>query len=183
MAALRFVLAHNLTVMVRLRICGHPLAATTRRCPDQAGIFPALNDISIGKTGLIMTLKMRLVVMWMFTGALSALMLLSALPDLLQHPEAAAVFHRLGYPAYLLPFLGTAKILGVLVVVAPGVVRLKEWAFAGLTFDLLGALYSHLAIGDPPGVWMPALIGLVLISGAYASLHFARERLAVVPQW
>ena len=125
-----------------------------------------------------MTLKMRLALMWAFTGLLAALMLLSAVPDLLQLPAAAEVFHRLGYPVYLLPFLGTAKALGVLVVIAPGVPRLKEWAFAGLTFDLIGALYSHLSIGDPPGVWLPALIGLLLISGAYGSLRFARERQA-----
>ena len=130
-----------------------------------------------------MTMKMRLVSMWVFTGLLAALMLLSAVPDLLELPEAAAVFHRLGYPAYLLPFLGTAKLLGVLAVVAPGTARLKEWAFAGLTFDLLGALYSHLSIGDPPGVWLPALIGLVLISGAYASFRSARQRPAAAPQW
>jgi hypothetical protein len=110
-------------------------------------------------------------------------MLLSAVPDVLEFPEAAAVFHRLGYPAYLLPFLGTAKTLGVLVVIVPGVARLKEWAFAGLTFDLLGALYSHLAIGDPPGVWLPALIGLVLISGAYASFRFARAHREAVLSW
>ena len=139
--------------------------------------------ISIDESELIMTMKMRLVLMWVFTGLLAALMLLSAVPDLLELPEAAAVFHRLGYPAYLLPFLGTAKLLGVLAVVAPGTATLKEWAFAGLTFDLLGALYSHLSIGDPPGVWLPALIGLVLISGAYGSLHLAREREAAAVRW
>jgi hypothetical protein len=130
----------------------------------------------------MMTLKMRLVLRWVFTGLLAALMLLSAVPDLLELPAAAAVFQRLGYPVYLLPFLGTAKMLGVLVVIVPGVARLKEWAFAGLTFDLIGALYSHLAIGDPPGVWLPALIGLVLISGAYGSFRFTRQRQAAL-QW
>jgi len=130
-----------------------------------------------------MKLKMQLVLMWAFTGLLAVLMLLSAVPDVLQLPAAAVVFHRLGYPVYLLPFLGTAKILGVLVVLAPGQARLKEWAFAGLTFDLLGALYSHLAVGDPPGVWLPALIGLVLISGAYATRYLARQRHTVELSW
>jgi hypothetical protein len=131
----------------------------------------------------MMTFNMRLILRWVFTGLLAALMLLSALPDLLQLPAAAAVFHRLGYPPYLLPFLGTAKMLGVLVVIAPGVVRLKEWAFAGLTFDLLGALYSHLAVGDTPDVWLPAMIGLVLISGAYVSFRLARQGQTAALQW
>jgi hypothetical protein len=46
-------------------------------------------------------------------------------------------------------FLGTAKILGVIAVLVPGAGRLKEWAYAGLIFDITGALYSHLSVGDP----------------------------------
>ena len=76
------------------------------------------------------------------------------------------VFRHLGYPPYLLLFLGTAKILGVAAVLAPGLPRLKEWAFAGLTFDLIGALYSHVSVGDPASVWAPAAIGLVLMAGS-----------------
>ena len=66
-----------------------------------------------------------------------------------------------------MPFLGTAKLLGVAAVLAPGFPRLKEWAFAGLTFDVVGALYSHLSVGDPANVWMPAAIGLSLVSASY----------------
>ena len=96
---------------------------------------------------------------------MAALMLLSAVPDVLRIPDALLVFNRLGYPPYLLLFLGTAKILGVAAVLIPGVSRIKEWAFAGLTFDVTGALYSHLSIGDPPGAWMPAVVALALIGG------------------
>jgi DoxX-like protein len=92
-------------------------------------------------------MKARMWLGWAVTGLMAALMLLPAVPDVLRIPGALAVFRHLGYPPYLLVFLGTAKILGVGVVLAPGVVRLKEWAFAGLTFDLTGALYSHLSVG------------------------------------
>ena len=104
---------------------------------------------------------------WIVTGLMAALMLLSAVPDVLRIPDALAVFRHLGYPPYLLLFLGTAKILGVAAVLVPGVSRLKEWAFAGLTFDLTGALYSHLSVGDPTSVWMPAAIGLLLMAASY----------------
>jgi hypothetical protein len=104
---------------------------------------------------------------WAVTGLMAALMLLSAAPDVLRSPEAVTVFRRLGYPPYLLLFLGTAKILGVAAVLSPGIPRVKEWAFAGLTFDLCGALYSHVSIGDPPSVWTPAAIGLMLMAGSY----------------
>ena len=106
---------------------------------------------------------------WIVTGLMAALMVLSAVPDVLRIPAALSVFEHLGYPPYLLVFLGTAKMLGVATVLVPGVARIKEWAFAGLTFDLTGALYSHLSVGDPPNVWMPALIGLVLVGSSYVA--------------
>lgn len=114
---------------------------------------------------------------WTVTTLMAALMVLSAVPDVLRIPDALVVFRHLGYPPYLLIFLGTAKLLGVAAVLAPGTTRLKEWAFAGLTFDLTGALYSHVSVGDPPGAWAPAMIGLVLMAGSYAAYR-ARSRQA-----
>lgn len=106
---------------------------------------------------------------WILTGLMATLMLLAAVPDVLRLPNAVSVFEHLGYPPYLLVFLGTAKMLGIAAVLVPGVPRLKEWAFAGLTFDLSGALYSHMSVGDPPNVWMPAAVGLALMAGSYAA--------------
>lgn len=113
---------------------------------------------------------------WLVTGLMAALLLLSAIPDILRMPEALTVFARLGYPPYLLLFLGTAKMLGVAAVLVPGVPRLKEWAFAGLAFDVTGALYSHLSIGDPPGAWVPAAIALALIAGSYVAYRASANR-------
>jgi len=48
----------------------------------------------------------------------------------------------MGYPAYLNPFLGVTKILGVIALLVPGFPRLKEWAYAGFVIDLTGATYS-----------------------------------------
>ena len=108
------------------------------------------------------------------TGLMAALLLLSAVPDVLRIPGALAVFRHLGYPPYLLVFLGTAKILGVVAVLLPGFPRLKEWAFAGLTFDVTGALYSHLSVGDPSSAWTPAVIALTLVGSSYVAYraHF-----------
>jgi hypothetical protein len=104
---------------------------------------------------------------WILTGLTAAFMLLASIPDILQSSQAVSIIGHLGYPRYLLPFLGTAKFLGIAAVVVPGVPKLKEWAFAGLIFDLTGALYSHLSVGDPPSVWMPAVIGLILVGSTY----------------
>lgn len=104
---------------------------------------------------------------WSVTGLMAAFMLLASVPDLLKLPEAVGIFMHLGYPTYLLLFLGTAKVLGVVAVLVPSFPRLKEWAYAGLVFDLLGALYSHLRVGDPASTWVFPVIGLLLVVGSY----------------
>ena len=110
---------------------------------------------------------------WTVTGLMAGFMLMASIPDILRIPQAVEVFTHLGYPTYLLPFIGLAKMLGVIAVLAPGFWRLKEWAYAGLVFDLIGALYSHLAVGDPPSAWGFPIIGLTLVVGSYL-LHRTR---------
>jgi hypothetical protein len=111
---------------------------------------------------------------WTVTGLAAALMVISAIPDVLRNAQAISIFEHLGYPPYLLPFLGTAKLLGVAALLLPGVRRLKEWAYAGLMFDLSGALYSHLRIGDPPTVWVFPVVGMFLVGGSYV-LHRSQD--------
>ena len=105
---------------------------------------------------------------WIVTALAAALMLAASIPDVLRNPQAISIFEHLGYPAYLLPFLGTAKLLGAATLLVPRLHRLKEWAYAGLIFDLAGALYSHLSVGDPSSVWVFPLLGLCLVGGSYA---------------
>ena len=54
----------------------------------------------------------------------------------------------LGYPEYLMTILGVAQLLGVVALLMPRTPLLKEWAYAGFTFDLLGAAASHAFVGD-----------------------------------
>jgi uncharacterized membrane protein YphA (DoxX/SURF4 family) len=63
---------------------------------------------------------------WVVTSLMAAFMLMASIPDVLRLPQAIDIFGHLGYPAYLLLFLGTAKILGVIAVLVPGFDRLKE---------------------------------------------------------
>jgi hypothetical protein len=88
---------------------------------------------------------------------MAAFMLMGSIPDILQIPLAVDEFIHLGCPTYLLPFIGTAKILGVAAVLFPAFERVKEWAYAGLVFDLTGALHSHLSVGDPASASRPGL--------------------------
>jgi uncharacterized membrane protein YphA (DoxX/SURF4 family) len=111
---------------------------------------------------------------------MAAFMLMASIPDVLRQPQAIEIFGHLGYPPYLLLFVGIAKILGVLAVLIPGTGRLKEWAYAGLIFDLTGALYSHLSVGDPMTVWVFAVIGLVLVGGSYVSSRLRTHERSVI---
>lgn len=116
-------------------------------------------------------MKKLKIIYWVFTGLLSALMTASAIPNIMSSPENVAYFKFLGYPAYLLPFLGVAKAPGVLAVVTPGFSRLKEWDYAGFFFDLAGAMYSHIAIGIPVSQWAPIAIGFIILGGSYIYHH------------
>lgn len=70
---------------------------------------------------------------------------------------------HLGYPVYLLTLLGIWKILGVIAVLVPKFPLLKEWAYAGFFFAMSGAIFSHLASGDPVIKIFPASLLLVLV--------------------
>ncbi len=82
---------------------------------------------------------------WVFTGLFTAFMLLTAIPDVLVTPDAVVFMNHLGYPEYFTPFIGVAKVLGVIALLIPGYPRIKEWAYAGMFFDLVGATYSQIA--------------------------------------
>lgn len=90
---------------------------------------------------------------WIFTGLFGLLMFFSAIPDVMSSPVAIEGMHNgLGYPVYFVPFIGVAKMLGVVAILVPGFPKIKEWAYAGLFFDLIGATYSIIAVGNISGV-------------------------------
>ncbi len=87
-------------------------------------------------------------------------------------PEAGEPVTRLGYPAYLPAFLGVARLLALAVILIPnGYALLKEWAYAGLAFDLIGAIYSHIAFGDPITQWLGILPPVLFLVGSYVFYH------------
>ncbi len=83
---------------------------------------------------------------WIITGIFSAFMLFSSIPDIIMVPDAIKFMNHLGYPNYFIPFIGIMKVLGIIAILVPGYPRIKEWAYAGLAFDLIGATYSVVAV-------------------------------------
>lgn len=95
---------------------------------------------------------------WVFTILFAALMLFSAYGSILINEDAKKLIHdQLGYPVYFIPFSGYAKLIGSIVILIPGLKTIKEWAYAGLFFDLVGAVYSGVAVAkalDPMMAFM-----------------------------
>ena len=111
-------------------------------------------------------MKKTKVIYWIVTGIFAAFMLFSAIPDILLVPDAVTMITGLGYPRYIIPFLGVAKLLGVIAILIPGYSRIKEWAYAGLFFDLIGATYSAIA---KEGFQLPMLFMVLPVSFLFLS--------------
>ena len=116
-------------------------------------------------------MKKTILIHRILTGLLIVFFGLGSIPDILKVHDAVALFKHLNLPAYLLPFLGTAKLLGCITLLIPKYPRLKEWVYAGLTFDLTGAIFCGLSSGDSPVMQLPMLIGYALIAGSYIYYH------------
>jgi hypothetical protein len=116
-------------------------------------------------------MKKTKIIYWILTGLFAFLMLGSAVPDIISANIALEGFKAMGYPAYLVPFLGIAKLLGVIAILVPEYARIKEWAYAGLLFDLIGAIYSVISIGISPAEWLPMLVIIVLGLFSYVYYH------------
>jgi len=106
--------------------------------------------------------KRNKIIYWIATVWLSLGMVSTGLVQLLQIEEQVKPTTDMGYPLYFLSFLGVCKMLGVVVVLIPRLPLLKEWAYAGFAFTMMGAIYSHIAFGQPLNQIFPALLLLVL---------------------
>lgn len=104
---------------------------------------------------------------WISTGLFALAMTASGLIELMRSPEMVAGFQQLGYPLYLMTILGVAKLLGAAALAYPRWRTLTEWAYAGFTFDLLGASASHAFSGDPAAKVIAPLVFLGLMSVSY----------------
>ena len=134
-----------------------------------------------------MTKKIK-IIYWISTLWLASGMLATGIVQLLRMPAEGAVsppgaegITHLGYPIYFLTILGIWKLLGVIAVLAPKSPLIKEWAYAGFFFTMSGAIFSHVAVGDPAKELIPSLLLLVL---TVVSWYFrpASRKLELKPQ-
>ena len=113
-------------------------------------------------------MRLKTIGYWTATLLLALAVLPSGVAHFLGQKDAQESVVRLGYPAYFVAILGFWKVLGVIALLVPGFPRLKEWAYAGVFFDLTGAAASHVACGSATWhVVLPVVLAaLTMISWA-----------------
>jgi len=108
----------------------------------------------------------RAIAYWVATALVVFELVLGGVWDVLRVPHVRVVMERLGYPTYFVVILGVWKLLGAVALAIPRFPRLKEWAYAGMVFNLTGALVSHLASGD---IEVGPMVYLVVMTGVTAA--------------
>ena len=98
------------------------------------------------------TTKVETTIYWIVT-ALFCLQIGFTAYAQLRLPQVAEAFTHLGFPAYFRVELSWAKLLGVVLMLAPVPARLREWAYAGFAINLASAIIAHLAVGDGSEAW------------------------------
>ncbi len=113
--------------------------------------------------------KINKLIFWISTLWLASGMLATGILQFLKmkaegsvSPPGAEGIAHLGYPIYFLTILGIWKILGVVALLVPKFPLVKEWAYAGFFFAMSGAIFSHIAVGDPLKELFPSLLLLIL---------------------
>jgi hypothetical protein len=123
---------------------------------------------------------------WITTVLFAGFMIFSAVPSIIGSADAVQFIMHLGYPEYFIPFLGVAKVLGSIAILVPAFRKIKEWAYAGLFFDLMAAVYSVVAVdGFNSGILFivvlmaVAITSYVLNESVHGSAYAAGKEVSV----
>lgn len=113
---------------------------------------------------------------WIFTILFCVLMIFSSWSSILVQEDSVKLIHdMLGYPTYFIPFTGWAKLMGCIALLIPGYGRIKEWAYAGLFFDLVAAVYSGIAVSQ---TFNPMMLLMVIwfAPGVLSYIYWHKKR-------
>ena len=109
----------------------------------------------------------RQILYWTATLLLAIWLLAGGIFDVTHARAAVDILKTLGYPEYLCTILGVCKLLAVMALLSPRTRLLREWAYAGITFDGSGAFISHLAVRDGMTATAAPLLLLFLAAASY----------------
>ena len=123
-------------------------------------LFDGVRDTSLKRP------RLRAIAYWTATAVIAAEFATGGVSDIFHLPPFGPALVQLGYPAFVGVILGIWKLLGTAAILVPRFPRLKEWAYAGMIFDLTGAAASYLATRGTAG---DLAVPLVFIAFALAS--------------
>jgi len=124
-------------------------------------------------------MKRKDIIYWTATAFVTLVLGISGILAALHATSMMKGIGHLGYPAYFTNILAVGKIFGLIVFLAPGMPRLKEWAYAGFSITILSACYSHYSSGDGLLALEPLLtFGVLMVS--YATRPSARRLTTIV---
>lgn len=112
-------------------------------------------------------MKTTTILYWVFTVLFAGFMIWSATPGINPEGQTLQFLHDyLGYPVYFIKFISIAKVIGGVVLLIPGLNKIKEWAYAGMFFDLGGAIFSIISVAgkfDPSILFIcvPVILGIL----------------------
>lgn len=110
---------------------------------------------------------------WIVNALFCVFMIFSSIGGITLHPDAVAMLHdHLGYPLYFIQLISYAKVVGAITILLPMVpARVKEWAYFGFFVDLVAAIVSFAAVGDPLSQWAPMFLFVGVLVWAYMVHH------------
>lgn len=96
---------------------------------------------------------------------------LSGFCEITKNPLVWDITLQLGYPPHFIYMLGIAKLSGIVVLLTPNrFLRLKEWVFAGIFFDILFAFFSKIVVLGFPAT-IDAIVAFTVISLTYVQFR------------
>lgn len=109
-------------------------------------------------------MKKARIIYWVVSILFAGFMIWSGLPGLKPSEESEAFMKGyLGFPNYFTQFISAAKIVGGIAILIPGLRTIKEWAYAGLFYDLAGAIFSVAAVAGPFNEGTAFISGVLLV--------------------
>jgi hypothetical protein len=131
-------------------------------------------------------MKLKAIAYWASTAIIEFELLVGGITDLVRGRAVLVagepvvdILAQLGYPAYLLTIIGTWKLLAGIALIVPRFPRLKEWAYAGILFEMTGAAASWIAMGDKTAQFIAPLFFAVMATVSWA-LRPPSRMLAIV---
>lgn len=121
-------------------------------------------------------MKQTNILYWVFTVIFGGVMIFSSVDNVVVGENSVGLITNvLQFPKYMIPFLGVAKLLGVVGILIPQLPRwIKEWSYAGLFFDLTGATYAMIAVSGGP---QPEHLGMLMffVPGILSYIWFHKK--------